>query len=150
MSDTLDDRVLELCQRDSRYVRNAYLFVLEALDFTLNEVETRRDRHVGGRELLEGIRDLAKARFGLLAKEVFNQWGIRSTEDFGQVVFNLVSEGLLQRRPQDSIHDFADGYDFEREFERDYKAPVPWAELHPGHLASPQWPDSDGEPLQDA
>ena len=64
-----------------------------------------------------------------MAKEVFNHWGILSTEDFGQVVFNLISVGLLQRRAQDTIQDFADGYDFEHTFEREYRVSVPWEEL---------------------
>ena len=91
--------------------------------------EDGRNRHIGGRELLAGIRDLARERFGPLAKEVFNHWGILSTEDFGQVVFNMISIGLLQRRAQDSLSDFENGYDFERVFEKDYRVRVPWEEL---------------------
>jgi uncharacterized repeat protein (TIGR04138 family) len=52
--------------------------------------------------------------------------GITHTEDFGQVVFNLISHGLLQRRPQDRLEDFENGYDFEREFETEYRIRVPW------------------------
>jgi len=122
MRESLEDRILDLRARDPRYAKNAYYFVLDALDHTQTSLadEGRKERHIGGRELLEGIRGLARERFGPLAKEVFNQWGIVTTEDFGQVVFNLVHEGLLQRRAQDSILDFANGYDFEREFEQAY------------------------------
>ena len=131
MDDTLEDKILSLQARDSRYAKNAYMFVLEALDYTLSRQERERlgrDRHVGGRELLQGIRELAKDRFGAMAKEVFNQWGILSTEDFGEIVFNLVSAGMLQRRAQDSLKDFVNVYDFEREFEHGYRARR-WEEL---------------------
>ena len=132
MSESLETRILELRTRDGRYSKNAYFFVLDALDHTQSLLTSsgQIDRHIGGKELLEGIRNLATDRFGALAKEVFNQWGILSTEDFGQVVFNLVHEGLLQRRAQDSLLDFANGYDFAREFEADYDFHAAWEKLH--------------------
>lgn len=131
MSDALEEKLGKLCRRDPRYSRNTYVFVLEALDRTIQRLESEQSstRHVGGKELLESIRDFGRERFGPLAKEVFNHWGVLATEDFGQVVFNMISAGLLQRRPQDSIQDFADGYDFERVFERDYRVRMPWEEL---------------------
>lgn len=130
MSQALEEKLGTLCRQDPRYSRNAYVFVLEALDRTIQRLESERasSRHVGGRELLESIRDYGRDRFGPLAKEVFNHWGVVATEDFGQVVFNMIAIGLLQRRPQDSIQDFADGFDFERVFERDYRVRVPWEE----------------------
>ena len=132
MDERIEEKIAALSRRDPRYSSNAYLFVLEALDFTVQRIAAAsplRNRHVGGRELLVGIRDLGRDRFGAMAKEVFNHWGILSTEDFGQVVFNLISVGLLQRRAQDTIQDFADGYDFEHTFEREYRVSVPWEEL---------------------
>ncbi len=130
MADGLDERIQAIRRRDPRYGRRAYDFVLDALDFTLERMKEagRRERHISGKELLRGIRDLARERFGPMAKEVFHQWGVRCTEDFGEIVFNLVGEGLLQRRAQDSRKDFADGFDFEREFERGYRLKVPWEE----------------------
>lgn len=132
MNETLEDRILDLQSRDPRYSRNAYFFVLDSLDFSLEQMAAcnKRDSHIGGKELLAGIRDLAKDRFGAMAKEVFNNWGICSTEDFGQVVFNLVTAGMLQRRAQDTLMDFENGYDFEREFQQDYELRVPWEEMH--------------------
>lgn len=111
---------MQVRRRDRRFARNSYEFVLDALDHTM--VELGRDgkvgegRHVGGRELLEGIRALAAEQFGPMASLVFSRWGINSTKDFGEIVFNLVEAGLLSRRPEDSRFDFADGYDFEEAF----------------------------------
>ena len=118
--DSVEDRIVQVRRRDRRFARNAYEFVLDALDHTM--VELGRDekageaRHVGGRELLNGIRALAAEQFGPMGSLVFSRWGIRSTEDFGEIVFNLVEAGLLSRRPEDSRFDFADGYDFEEAF----------------------------------
>ena len=55
--DARDDetKISELLVRDDRYSREAYRFVQEGLEFTVQ----RRGRrgHVTGKELLEGIRD---------------------------------------------------------------------------------------------
>jgi uncharacterized repeat protein (TIGR04138 family) len=79
------------------------------------------ERHVGGRELLEGIKELAADEFGPMAPEVFRQWGIKDTGDFGEMVFNLIEGGLLSRRAQDSRLDFVDGFDFESTFAEKFR-----------------------------
>ena len=78
--------------------------------------KTGEERHVGGKELLQGIAELAAEQFGPMAPTVFIRWGVRETGDFGEIVFNLIDAGLLSRRPQDSRLDFAGAYDFENEF----------------------------------
>jgi uncharacterized repeat protein (TIGR04138 family) len=104
--------------RDRRYHGDAYLFVIDAVESVL--VELSEVRHISGGELCEGIRKLAIERFGPMAKEVLNFWGVRATEDFGNIVFNLVDSGLLLKTEQDRIDDFLDVYDFNDAFERDY------------------------------
>ena len=115
-----EERILQVRRRDRRYARNAYYFVLDALDYTLvhfgKDQLTGEERHVGARELLSGIRDLAAEQFGLMASFMFDQWGVTGTRDFGEIVFNLIDAGLLSRRPEDSRLDFADVYDIEAAF----------------------------------
>jgi uncharacterized repeat protein (TIGR04138 family) len=103
---------------DGRYRPEAYYFLLEALDFTLSGLEA--PRHVSGRELLDGIRRLALQRFGPTSRLVFEHWGVRTTEDFGRIVFQLVERGVLSKTETDSIEDFADGFDFKTIFEDRY------------------------------
>lgn len=50
---------------------------------------------------------LARGEFGFLAPTVFAEWGVRSGEDIGQIVFDLAGAGQLSARPEDSIADFA-------------------------------------------
>ena len=124
-SDGPEEIVLQLRRRDRRFGRNVYYFVLDALDYTMNNLGRTdmagEDRHVGARELLTGITDMAAEQFGPMATEVFKQWGIRSTEDFGEVVFNLIESGLLSRREEDSRLDFIGGDDFNRVFEQRFR-----------------------------
>jgi uncharacterized repeat protein (TIGR04138 family) len=119
-SDGLEDRISQIRRRDRRFSRNAYFFALDALDFTIARLgrmeKSGVERHVGGKELLAGIKDLADEQFGAMAPVVFQQWGVRGGEDFGEIVFNLIDAGLLSRRPEDSRLDFTDVVDFERAF----------------------------------
>ena len=117
-----DDAVDQILREDDRYDREAYLFLQEALDCTIKILKRPADapRHVSGRELNEGIRHYAITEFGPVAKRVLNAWGIRSTEDFGEIVFNLVGKGVLGKTESDRKEDFADGFDFDEAFVRPF------------------------------
>ncbi|MBL8694592.1 MAG: hypothetical protein JNJ88_10900 [Planctomycetes bacterium] len=120
----LDGQIRALAASDARFSDGAYHFVFEALDFTIRWLGRDRaegtERHVGGKELLEGIRRYAMREFGPLSRVVFESWGIHRTRDFGEIVFRLVDAGLLSRQDSDSIEDFDGGFDFVAAFERGY------------------------------
>ena len=114
-----EQKLAQILVRDDRYRREAYRFVQEGLEFTMQ----RRGRrgHVSGRELVLGMRDLACERFGLMARTVLSQWGVTSTSDFGELVFNLIEEDIMSKQDSDTRADFANIYDFEEAFEREMK-----------------------------
>jgi uncharacterized repeat protein (TIGR04138 family) len=115
-----DARLTELLQKNPRYPREAYLFLFAGLEraqqIRAAEGGDQTGRHVRGPELLEALRDLALDEFGPLAHRVLSAWNVHRTEDFGHLVFNLVEAGLLGATPEDSLADFADGYDFQGAF----------------------------------
>ena len=118
-----EEALEKMIQHDHRYHRHAYLFIREALDFTQKVVEKKaRDevRHVSGQELLAGIRSYALEQFGPMTQMVFSEWGIRTCEDFGELVFNMVENNLLAKTAQDSREDFKNGYDFFEAFRRPF------------------------------
>ncbi len=78
------------------------------------------NRHVSGRELCWGLRDLALLRWGLLARSVLSQWNITETEDFGRIVFALVENGFLRKQPDDQLDDFREVYDFKAAFDESF------------------------------
>jgi len=119
MRQTLNNIISDICVSDQRYNEDAYEFVLEALSFT--QKKFKRSKHVTGRELLEGIKLLLMDKFGPLAMTVLEHWGIRSTEDFGNIVFNLVSQQVLSKTEEDNIESFRDVYDFEKVFQHGYR-----------------------------
>ncbi len=77
-------------------------------------------RHVSGPELLDGARRYALKEFGPMVITVFDSWGIRSCEDIGNMVFNLIGAGVFGKTDQDSIEDFKNVYDFEEAFVRPF------------------------------
>jgi len=109
-----EQAVSEIVSRDRRYDFDAYLFILEALEYTYRMIGERR--HVTGEELLEGVRRYGRERYGPMAQTVLEHWGIRRCEDVGEVVFNLVDKGLLGKTDRDSRKDFTGGYDFKDAF----------------------------------
>ncbi|MCI0433382.1 MAG: hypothetical protein L0271_07020 [Gemmatimonadetes bacterium] len=119
----IDDATLDrLRERDPRFHDAAYLFVVSALHFVIQRLP--EPRHISGRELAEGVRDLAVQRFGPMARTVLEHWGIRATVDVGAIVFGLVECGVLIKQADDEIADFADVFDFDEAFEREY----PWSD----------------------
>jgi uncharacterized repeat protein (TIGR04138 family) len=106
--------VEEICAKDFRYKPDAYEFLMQALHFTQNKL--KRQTHVSGRELLEGIREFAIEQYGPMVKTVLSHWGITKTEDFGNIVFNMVAKKLLSKTEEDSINDFKNIYDFDAVF----------------------------------
>ena len=100
----------------------APIWLLELLE-KLGGVESATKQvnlHVCGTDLCCGLRDLALKKWGLMAPVVLAHWGIRSTLDFGKMVFALVNNGFLQKQPHDALEDFKDVYDFPTAFEKSY------------------------------
>ena len=103
--------------RDSRYAKDAYLFVQEGLARAQKMFwEPGKPGHISGAQLLEGLRELAIESFGKQAKSRLNAWGIYKCEDFGEIVFNLVEAGLMVKSAEDDKKDFQNGFDFETTF----------------------------------
>ncbi len=118
------DEALDLIvAADERFQRDAYLFMREALDFTQKLIGSKNKgkvRHVSGQELLDGLRQYALQQFGPMTVTVFEEWGIRNCQDFGEIVFNMVEFGLLAKTEKDSREDFRTGYDFTEAFRKPF------------------------------
>jgi uncharacterized repeat protein (TIGR04138 family) len=136
------DELARVIAQDPRYSIEAYAFVLESLNHARQEKlkERRLDRgkgratepvreelagasssktprksgHVSGSELCESVRKLSLNQFGLLAATVLEHWGVRSTSDIGDIVYNLIAAGDLEKTPSDSRADFDNVFDFKR------------------------------------
>jgi len=130
-----EEALAQIVREDPRYPEDAYLFLREGLDFTIKLLQKPPEgpgRHVTGGELLDGLRQYALQEFGPLARRVLATWGIRHTEDFGNLVFNLVGKGVLGKTAEDRLEDFAGGYDFDDAFVRPFLPRAAAARPRPG------------------
>ena len=116
--------LMDVARRDPRYAYEAYEFLMfEALPhaqklFGKAPAESARgdapaEHHVAGAELVTGLCDLAKREFGRMARVVFRQWGIERTDDWGEIVFNLIDANLLSKTDSDSRADFRGLFDLD-------------------------------------
>jgi uncharacterized repeat protein (TIGR04138 family) len=133
----LDPGIVQLLAEDRRYPLEAYVFVFEALHYAqsvlgmgaegtsepaagghpaggaTDEEPVAAQHHVSGRELCEASRRYALDQYGYMAKLVLANWGIRSTGDLGEIVFNLIRIGRMRKTPADRREDFDDVFDFD-------------------------------------
>ena len=136
---SLREALASAVARDPRYSVDAYEFVFAALDLAkLRKRKARRakgrsrkvrelraePRHVSGKELSEAARDLALDLYGRLALTILASWGVRSSTDLGNIVYNLIESGDLERSDEDQRSDFDDVFDFETVLYRDYVIPI--------------------------
>jgi uncharacterized repeat protein (TIGR04138 family) len=111
------DRIRE---RNPRFRREAYGFLVASLGITIEGLPPERRghperRHLTGREVLRGMITLARLEFGALAPTVFREWGLVAPEDVGTMVFELVENRQLSARPEDSLEDFRSAIDVWRD-----------------------------------
>jgi uncharacterized repeat protein (TIGR04138 family) len=118
--------LLKLLHEDRRYKLEAYQFVRMGLTYAQDVLELGQEaegqvaddtgrvpRHVSGRDLCLGLRQLAHEQYGRMARLVLASWGIRSTGDFGEIVYNLIKIGEMSKSDDDRRADFDDVYDFQ-------------------------------------
>ena len=111
--------ILNIIRRDDRFDPQAYIFLKDALDFTQKRAVDSghsETNHVSGRELALGFRDLALQDFGPMASTLMGEWGLTSTRNIGEMVFQLIEERMFGKQEDDKLEDFEDIYDFEDAF----------------------------------
>ena len=111
--------LLKILDKDKRYDPEAYSFIMASLDYTMKKL--KRKGHVTGEELSIGAKDYCLEQFGPMARVVLEKWGIKSTNDFGEIVFNLINSGLLGKTDEDRKEDFHNRYDFKEAFDKGCK-----------------------------
>ncbi len=134
-----DHPLAELLSHDKRYKLEAYIFVFEALRHAQEKLgmgtehypeeglEEEPEKHVTGQELCQAMRIYAQEQYGYMAKCVLNSWGIKSTGDFGEVVFNLIKIEQMRKTPYDHREDFDDVFDFDEGFQYSFQFSLPEA-----------------------
>jgi len=111
-----------MLERTGPFPPQAYEFVRSGLAHTVSLIHgngSRSDddsRHVSGQQLCIGLKDFAVKQYGLLARTVLSKWNITTTEDFGRIVFGMISAGLMRKTDEDTMDDFRLVFDFDEAF----------------------------------
>jgi uncharacterized repeat protein (TIGR04138 family) len=92
---------------------------MEALSFS--QKKFKKSKHISGEELLTGIKALLLKKFGPMTVTVLKHWGIKATDDFGNIVFNLVENKVLAKDTEDHYDSFKNAYDFDEVFIKAYR-----------------------------
>lgn len=111
-------KLFEVLDKDPTYPLAAYHAIHRGLDFTVRM--KRETGHVSGQELAQGMAGYLRSEFGPFALMVLEGWNIRSTLDFGRIVFNLIEAGLMRKQDSDTIEDFLDVYDLQEVFGKEW------------------------------
>jgi len=110
----------QIAGEDGRFSAPAIRFVYEGLGYTAKNVATE-PKHVSGQTLCEGLKKLALEKWGRLAPLVLKAWGIKTTRDFGEIVYLMISHQWMSAQPSDTIEDFDNVYDFKTVFKDQFE-----------------------------
>lgn len=110
----------QIAKENGRFSPQAIRFVYEGLGYTARKIVVEPG-HVTGQSLCRGLQQLAVERWGRLAILVLNSWSVRTTRDFGEIVFLMIKNKWMSAQPTDSIDDFNDVYDFKTAFKDQFK-----------------------------
>ena len=157
------DELARVIANDPRYSIEAYAFILEALNQArqLKLKGLGRDRaakdaakssakapppepgssgkprvvgHVDAGELCDAVRKLGLRQYGSLAVTLLAHWGVHSTADIGEIVYNLIEAGDLEKTEGDARSDFNNLFNLETAFKAaSSPAPVDRAPKAPGN-----------------
>lgn len=124
-----EERITYLVENGSGHPAKAYYAVLDTVAACLGEASRTRLEHISGQDLARKFADIALDLYGPMAIHVLDAWDIHNTRDIGDIVFGLVSVGLLSFSPNDKIEDFDDVYDFDDTFVKPFNASEPFPDF---------------------
>ena len=125
----------DLLEEDPRFKFEAYQFIRESLQYAHEHMNlpdaahasessssspVPAPRHVTGQQLCHACRQYALDQYGYLAKVVLGRWGVRSTSDLGDLVYNLIRIEQMRKSDTDRREDFDDVFSFDDAFEPEF------------------------------
>lgn len=112
------DGFRDITAKDNRYNARAYTLLVDTIGVLS---EKHKDGHFNSFDLMEEFKENTLDHFGPMSFTVLREWGINSTRDIGNMMFNLVSSGRIVKDDENKIEDFEGGYDFTETFLTPYE-----------------------------
>jgi len=107
----------DIVAKDGRYEGRAYALLMDVIRY-LGE----NGHHMSAADILEEFKERALDQYGPLTYTVLTEWGVKSCEDIGEMMFNLVEFHRVARDENDTPESFLGGYDFKETFLGPYEA----------------------------
>lgn len=108
MPQSLEDIVDAIVAKYPEYAPDAYFFMTQALDASVKRFrKPDSDPHLSAEELYLGFCATALEEYGPMALLVLEHWGIESSKDVGELVYNLIEFGVFGRRSGDYREQFS-------------------------------------------
>lgn len=128
--------IVELLKKDRRFMLESYRFVTESLEYAQQKMFAEAESetlsaldkmlmkqgppHISGQDLCRAVCEIALSQYGLMAKQVLLNLGIRKTNDIGVIVYNLIEIGFMFKTDDDSLEDFDNVLDLTRELDEGF------------------------------
>ena len=114
MIDPIDfdsDAFADIAAKDKRYAPRAYALLMDVFRYL-----TADGKHVSAADILDEFREMTLDQFGPLSYRVLVEWGVKSTEDVGEMIFNLAESHRIGKDEGDTAESFAGGFNFKEAF----------------------------------
>jgi uncharacterized repeat protein (TIGR04138 family) len=105
------DTFADIVAKDQRYDARAYALLMDCVHYLGKE-----GKHMSAEDILEEFKERTLDQFGPLSYTVLTEWGLSSTEDIGEMMFNLTEFHRLRKDEDDTQESFVGGYDFRETF----------------------------------
>lgn len=104
---SFEDAVDAVLRKHPEYAPDAYDFMREALDETSRRFAAGRSNpHLSAEELYMGFCAYALSEYGPMAAAVMEHWGVESSSDVGNIVYNLIEVGVFGKQSGDTREQF--------------------------------------------
>jgi len=107
----------------------AYKFVLQTVAAAVSRRDRTRGEHIPPADFIRTMLTLARERYGMYAKGLFQEWGLKTSRDIGVVIHSLAKEGLLAVSEEDTLASFEKALDLQAEMSQPSPPSPPYPEM---------------------
>lgn len=108
------DSFADIVAKDSRYDARAYALLVDVVEYLGGDGEEKK--HFSGEDVIDEFKERALDQFGPMTYTVLTEWGLKTCEDIGEMMFNLSDSGRISKDEDDTPESFVGGYDFREAF----------------------------------
>jgi uncharacterized repeat protein (TIGR04138 family) len=105
------DSFEDLVAKDSRYDARAYALLMDVVHYLGMD-----GKHMDAEGIMDEFKERTLDQYGPLSYTVLTEWGLKSCEDLGEMMFNLADARRVQKDESDTPEAFLGGYDFRETF----------------------------------